>query len=395
MESPLPSSEQSQESVNQVAKLDGDKERAKWPSRVFFLVGMTTIALLEHYAFLAFGLRHFEISIMAQVFQPLVRSGFPRIRPGVTTILRVDAPQFQIGPGTIRKTLADLLPKVIALEPKVIVIDSTLQELRTSPDENYDPVTLELLRKIRAACAHTPIILGFDVKDQAIQPHVSIYTDQASYCDEGYTNAENNEGDFRLVPLRVEVDSQKWPSLSYAAARAYRLRLTADERIQDAWRTGVPFYVPLFDLVDYADLSVNATEVLSDSLSVDERAKLKGSVLIIGFSRGPSYRTPAGRLPAYLLHAAYIEAFVSGWLLKDAPGELEALLTVLFIVAVAWPHSLRDQAITMAGIICLLLLLDFLLIRVAGLYTDLAVVSTLGVALWPLNRLHEFFHRYR
>ncbi len=366
-----------------------DTGQKPWIRRLLFVLASLAILFLEHLALDALGLRQHEVSFMAQFYQPIVYGEFPKLTPTITTVLEVDSPAAQAGPGAVRQALALLIPRILReLKPRVIVLNAAFQDLRSRPADAYDRVTSDLVVQVHFVCdSGTAVVSGFNVQAGRILPHVRL----GPNCDEGYLNAQNALNDFRRVPMPIEIDGRNYPSLSYAAAWAYRHSVSEAVRVQRSELTGESLYCPLFRVGDYSGRSVLASSFLEGSVSGKVRSKIRDSVLIVGFTNEQPVKTPAGLLPGRYLQAAYIEAFNSGWLIREVPHWVNLLLAVMFFGFVTWPRGISVQLLRIAiGISCLFAI-NFVLIHGWGLYSDCGLISVAGVTVWVMRHLQQYY----
>jgi hypothetical protein len=357
-------------------------------------LSVVVMLTLEHVTFtFVLGLHDYEISAMSRVYQYISRFGVADSEPAHTAILEVESVDGGSDVGAKEQALIDLFPKVLELHPDVIAVDLTLPDYRTNRYASYDEITAQLLKSVHAACSKTAVVFGFDIQADHILPYIpTSQGDTLRDCYDGFRNADNPWNDFRLIPVSFQVGNQRYRSFSYAAARAGSSGLA--HRIQPVWDSEDPVYGLLYSLTDYRDRYVRAHDVLFSSLSEAAKGNLEHSILVIGFGGGRRFKTPAGELPGYLLQASYIEALVAPHFFRQLPEAFEILAAIGFYCFVWWRPERLGQLKRIGIGLVVLVFIDMLLVAFTRRYSDFALISLSGVAIWCFHHLHLFLDEH-
>lgn len=280
------------------------------------------------------------------------------------------------GPCEKRAFIAKLLPRLVEMQPAMIVSDIGFGK-GLCGDERKETKDLKLA--IRTAVKTTPLViaqggdtleelpnakvkelirLGFQESDIVLTESIDLPRNDNLRLGLIALNADRKK-----IPIRWSAGVQSSPlsfedSLPFAAAKLYRstfpdqgARLTKLEKDS---------YHPFLSFLSEADFSVvpaitamcgdahiqtrKWTDCGDSEGSVAERKKLHGRILMIGLADDPKDQksTPAGKLPGYVLQANYVEALLDARAFHPLSLGDQFLLGFIWLCLVELPFWLHD-----------------------------------------------------
>ncbi|MFI4935619.1 MAG: CHASE2 domain-containing protein [Caulobacterales bacterium] len=198
------------------------------------------------------------------------------------------------------------------------------------------------------------------------------------------------------VPPEQGVEGAAFPVDSFALAIARAWSPPSAARIGDQ-----AFFATYLQPKDQADTVVTAGQVLAGDPAVVRALRFKPVIIGGGWSRsgyhsGPTvdtYPTPVGDMSGVLMHESWAEAILDGHLINGMPPwlleGLEAAFALFATVLFARYAGLLVKLGLFVGLALLLLLVQWLMLNLAGVFFD-ASFPLLGVAVHSIiDRLVE------
>jgi hypothetical protein len=342
------------------------------------------------------------ISVVAQAYQGILTLGYRPPEPQNCTIVTLRAPDFRESVCATRDRLREAVKKLLRYKPHAIVVAVTLQ----SGVECCKKETDALVRTVRAACqptlpdeVATPIVFGHDFQYQGLVAigiaGESIVPEGESKCGIGHTSPEK---DFRLAPLEAKAGTQWYPSLSWRAAQLVRPDLEHVQRIADALSMHKSLYTSLFSEKEFGKYSVTEEELFATDGRNRAADRILGRVAVVGFEAERPAETNIGPVSPHVLHAAYIEAFLSGRLLRGVPDGIVWILALAFWISIAYVERTRGLSVAFywltGGFVMLLILTPLVLVRVFSMYSDFPTIGLAGLFIWTSTLLSRIGHRH-
>jgi CHASE2 domain-containing sensor protein len=280
-------------------------------------------------------------------------------------------------PCETRAFFAKLLPRLIEMRPAMIVSDVGFGKDNCGNDMQE---TKDLVAAIKAASDSTPIVVAQGTKTLREMTEEQVEELRRREFDEndlllnksiplpGSDNLRvgliRMNADLKKIPIRWYVwdDEKAQPrfedSLSFAAAKRYRAAFPdKGARLQKLERAPYHPYASFLSGAEFSTvpaiqamcdqkhaLAQNWRECGADEGNAEEREKLHGRILMIGFGDDPKdlWQTVAGRLPGYALQANYLEALLDARVFLPLSLRNQLLLSFAWLLLVELPFWLHD-----------------------------------------------------
>lgn len=303
------------------------------------------------------------------------------------------------GVTSIRKILADGLPRLIVAKPKAVVVDVILA------DAGEDAAVNE---RLAAALAALPnVVLGTSLtREGRWEEPIDLFRRHAKAL--GHMHADPDGQMVRRVSLEKVVGGRRYWAMSLEAFRlAERADIVETEaaievagrRVHGTREEARPLWVRFHAAspaeVSFADLADRPEET---------RARLAGKVVFVGAtaqSLQDRYTTPlaAGmNTPGVEIHAAAFETLREGRILRPA-GHLSAILFAALLTAAAgaifWYLSGRWAYLAAGGLLLLGTLAPWLALRVGVVYPYLQPLTAAWLAIGAAAATQLSFVRER
>ncbi|MEX0679345.1 MAG: CHASE2 domain-containing protein [Pirellulales bacterium] len=302
-----------------------------------------------------------------------------------------------------RRYLAELVNKLVEFDPAVIALDFNFlatdptgkttvavqdgdKQIRLAEDPAWAEDMLVLLQKLRKVAPDCAIVLPTMIAREG-EEYVTTANDYDGF--EFPNDADVNRGyiqladDVRTLPPELPIkNGPPIVSFSIAAVQLYNGDALKDQDLRETRFCSFILRDPNHE--------VTAKQVLGASGETARKLKqkMRHKIVIIGadwhsagYKVGPlidSYRTPVGELPGVLVHANYIQAFLSGRSFRLLGSEIfEWTFGFLLAWALVWPMKMPRKIIVVALIILIPLILSYLILQQFGIYCDMVIVDLL------------------
>jgi hypothetical protein len=280
-------------------------------------------------------------------------------------------------PCEIRAFLAKLLPRLAEMRPAMIVSDVGFAKDNCGNDA---PDTKDLIAAIKSASDTTPVVVaqGTTSLDEMTEERAGelrrggfeendLLLDESIPLPDGLNLGRGlirMNADLKKIPIRWYARGDEnapvrfEDSLPFAAAKMYRSTFPdGGARLRELEHGP---YHPYSSLLAKKDFSiVPSIQVMCDQShsmerkwrlcradegNQDERKKLHGRILMIGFEDDPRdlWPTAIGQLPGYALQANYLEALLDARVFQPLALRYQFALSFVWLTLVELPFWLHD-----------------------------------------------------
>ena len=340
------------------------------------------------------GLPAERLSVIAKVYQQLLTLGYRPTIPRSSTIVTILARDPHESVCGVRRRLQGAIKQVLLHSPRGILVAVTLQDGIICPNGE----TAELMNTVQGACASTetgriPVVFGHDFVYEAghairIAGESIVPIGRDSKCGIGHTATEP---DFRRLPLELEVMGQWYPSLSWRAVELLDDSLvTGNHAIASGLKWHSSLYTSLFVEKDFEKFRVSEDALYSSNMDLD--GLLRGRFVVLGMESERPASTNIGQIPVHVLHAAYLEAYLDGRVLRNVSPFVYWGLAVVFWTLVEVLQQRRGLLwafLAIAGGFIFMLVVTVLLVHFVGFYSDFPTISMAGLFAWLSNVVSE------
>ncbi|MBM3796607.1 MAG: CHASE2 domain-containing protein [Acidobacteria bacterium] len=321
-------------------------------------------------------------------------------RPTQAVLLGIDERSLSRfgGVTSIRKILADGLPRLIAAKPKAVVVDVILA------DAGEDAAVNERLASALAALPNVVLGTSLTREGQWEEP-IELFRRHAAAL--GHMHADPDGQMVRRVSLEKVVRGKRYWAMSLEAFRLIERAdiIETEDAIEVAGRRvrgtreqarplWVQFHAAPVEEVSFADLADRPEET---------HARLAGKMVFVGAtaqSLQDRYTTPlaAGNTPGVEIHAAAFETLSEGRILRPA-GHLSAILFAALLTAAAgaifWYVSGRWAYLAAGGLLLLATLAPWIALRAGIVYPYLQPLTAAWLAIGAAAATQLSFVRER